>query len=254
MRGTVFVSLLLGLILLACKDDKKEGGEADRQVMKVKPEMVHNTLTEAEKAEGWVLLFDGKSLEGWHLYNNPDAKPIWEVQDGVLVCDPLNGSGLHGDLVTDGVYENFELSFEWNLPDTGNSGVFINIQEDPAYRATYTTGPEYQLLGEKHLDYAVESKRSGCFYSFAPQEKETKTLPEGEWNQSRIVQQDGKVEFYLNGNLTAQTDFKSAQWKAWVATSGFKDAPEFAKSSEGHIGLQLWTSAVRFRNIKIREF
>lgn len=254
MRSPVFVPLLLGLTLLACKADKKEGGEPDPLIVKVEPETEHNTLTEAERAEGWVLLFNGKSLDGWHLYNEPDTRPIWEVQDGVLVCDPLNGTGKHGDLVSDKAYQNYELVFDWDLPDTGNSGVFINVQESPDFRATYSTGPEYQLLGEKHLDYGVSNKRSGCLYSYAAQATDTKTQPSGDWNHSRIVQHDGKVEFYLNGNLTAQTDFNSEQWKDWVATSGFKDAPEFAKRTEGHIGLQLWTSAVRFRNIKIRVF
>lgn len=254
MRSSAFVPLLLGLTVLACKVDKKEDSESDRKVVNVEPETEHNTLTEAEKAEGWALLFDGKSLDGWHLYNDPDNKPIWEVQEGVLVCDPLNGTGKHGDLVTDKTFKNYELVFDWDLPDTGNSGVFINVQEGPDFRATYSTGPEYQLLGEKHLDYGVVNKRSGCLYSFAPQGTDTKTQPSGAWNHSRIVQHDGKVEFYLNGNLTAQADFTSALWKDWVATSGFKDAPEFAKRTEGHIGLQLWTSAVRFRNIKIREF
>lgn len=254
MRKTIYMPLLLGLSLLACKADKKEAGEPDLPFEKVLAEAQHNTLTEAEKAEGWVLLFNGKSLEGWHLYNKPETKSIWDVQEGVLVCDPLNGTGDHGDLVTDKAYKNYELVFEWDLPDTGNSGVFINVQESPEFRATYSTGPEYQLLGEKHLDYGVTNKRSGCLYSFAPQAIETKTQPSGAWNQSRIVQRDGKVEFYLNGNLTAQTDFNSEAWKNWVATSGFKGAPEFARHAEGHIGLQLWTSAVRFRNIKIREF
>ncbi|WP_198944456.1 3-keto-disaccharide hydrolase [Robiginitalea sediminis] len=254
MKKYVLTPILLGLLIMACKTEMKNESEGPTDLESTRNPVALNTLTPEEEAEGWSLLFDGITLDGWHLYNKPGVPSIWKVEDGVLVCDPLNGTGDHGDLVTDQTYGNYELSLEWELPTTGNSGIFINVQEAPEYERTYHTGPEYQLLGEAHLDYELPAKRSGCLYNYAPQETETTTRPEGQWNHTRIVQKDGKVEFYLNGNRTASMDFTGADWAEWIGGSGFRNNSGFGKSTSGHIGLQLWTSAVRFRNIKIREF
>ena len=151
------------------------------------------------------------------------------------------------------MYGNFEFTFDWKLTENGNSGVFINVVEGPAYNTTWQTGPEYQLLDPTHIDQKVEAKRSGCLYNYSPQLTNTETHPAGEWNHSRIIQKDGKVEFYLNGNLTARADFTSPEWKDWIATSGFEKFPDFGLATKGHIALQQWTSMVWFRNLKIRE-
>lgn len=247
------VPILITGLLLGCKTDPKQAMSIDSTAEPESPKSTVNTLSPEEQAEGWVLLFNGESLDGWHLYNKPGVASIWKVEDGMLICDPLSGEGDHGDLVTDQTFANYELSLEWDLPNTGNSGIFINVQEAPEYERTYHTGPEYQLLGEQHLDYDIQAKRSGCLYNYAPQETETATHPEGQWNHTRIVQKDGKVEFFLNGNRTAQMDFNGKVWADWIGASGFRNNSGFGRSTEGHIGLQLWTSAVRFRNIKIRE-
>lgn len=210
-----------------------------------------NTLTTEEKQEGWKLLFNGKSLDGWHVFQQPEATSAWEVQNETLTVN-LKASGVqHGDLASDEVYENYELRFEWKTPDNGNSGVFINVQEDDENQIAWQTGPEYQLLGPAHVDNKKPAKRPGCLYGFSPQLTDTQVRANGEWNQSMIKQVDGKVEFYLNGNLTAKVDLNSQQWSTWVSQSGFKDLPAFGKSSKGHIVLQEWTSPVWFRNIRI---
>jgi len=244
---------LLLLLIVSCKQEKKAENSSVGQQDETRNLVEINKLTEKEKASGWELLFDGKSTDGWHLFNHPDAHPVWEVKNGILGCEPINGSGVHGDLVTDEEFRNYELTFDWKTTENGNSGVFINVQESPDYIKTYQTGPEYQLLDPTHVDYAIESKRSGCLYSFAPQLHPAITHPAGEWNRSRVKQMDGIVEFYLNGKLTAKVDFNAPEWKEWIATSGFKDSPDFGMATEGHIGLQEWTSNIWFRNIKIRE-
>ncbi len=205
-----------------------------------------------EKKEKWIALFEGKSTNGWHLYNAGKKASVWEVKDGELFCNPQSGKE-HGDLVTDEEFENFDLVFEWKMAADGNSGVFINSIERDTIPAAWFSGPEYQLLGNNHEDYKIETKRAGCLYGFAPQETPVATKPVEEWNESRIKQVNGKVEFYLNGALTAEEDFKSQGWMDKVMQTHFKNFPEFGKHTQGHIVLQDWAKGVSFRNIKIKK-
>ena len=210
-----------------------------------------NTLSEKEKEEGWSLLFDGKSLVNWHVYNKGNAPSAWVVQEGILYCDP-NSDATKGDLVTDQEFENYELIFDWRIEKAGNSGVFVNVQERPDIDATYHSGPEYQLLEDSHADFDKPLKRPGCLYTFFPQKNFVHTKTTGQWNHSRIVQKDGKVVFYLNGVMTAEVDFHSKEWKAMLPKSTFKNYPEFGIHSKGRIALQDWSRGVAFRNIKVR--
>ena len=110
-----------------------------------------NTLTESEKKDGWVLLFDGKTTKGWHLFNLPSKSAAWAVVNGELTSDIDEKNGLRGDIISDKKYENFDLVFDWKIAKQGNSGVFINVQEDTGYMATWSTGPEYQLLDNANV-------------------------------------------------------------------------------------------------------
>lgn len=211
-----------------------------------------NTLSVDEQNEGWTLLFNGKDLTGWHLYNNHSPHSAWVVKNGKIYCDP-NSEVRRIDLISDNEFENYELKFEWQLEKEGNSGVFINVKEDSAIAQTYFSGPEYQLLEDSHMDFNLPLKKSGCLYNFTPQLNSVRTKIQGQWNESRIVQTDGKIAFYLNGHQTAKMDFKSDEWKNLVSKSNFKSYPDFGKYTKGHIALQDWSRGVSFRNIKIRE-
>jgi len=212
-----------------------------------------NVLTATEVKEGWKLLFDGKTLDGWHLFQHPDAKPSWIVQDGTITVDLRTSGVQHGDLTSDAEFENYELAFEWKTTVDGNSGVFINVQENPENQLAWQTGPEYQLLGPEHIDNKKPAKNPGCLYGYSAQLTQTSVHEQGQWNQSVIKQNNGEVAFYLNGNLTAKVDLGSQEWKDWVSQSNFKSFADFGKATKGHIVLQEWTSPVAFRNIKIKE-
>ena len=212
---------------------------------------IPNTLSLQEQQEGWILLFNGKNLDGWHLYNSTGQKSAWVVGNGFIYCDPNSAEDRH-DLVSDLEYENYELKFQWQLEKEGNSGIFINVKEDTSIAQTYFSGPEYQLLEDSNMDYNMPLKRSGCLYNFTPQLNAARTKIAGEWNESRIVQNNGKIEFYLNGQLTAQTDFNSKEWKDLVSKSNFKDYPYFGRFTKGHLAFQDWSRGVSLRNIKIR--
>lgn len=213
-----------------------------------------NQLSPAEKKAGWLLLFNGKSLDGWHLYNDREktASSEWKAENGALVCDTLEALD-RGDLVSDQEFGNYDLKFEWQLQEKGNSGVFINVLEQPGIATAWLSGPEYQLLDSAHIDYPKPEKRSGCLYGFAPQENPVANRPLGEWNRSEIIQKNGAVHFYLNGVCTYAGDFSAPAWKDQIAKTHFKDYPFFGQRTSGHIALQDWHSKGLFRNIKIKR-
>ncbi|WP_422859931.1 3-keto-disaccharide hydrolase [Flagellimonas sp. S174] len=253
-------SILFGLsvfvfFLVSCKVDKKHEGQTWRTKKLAIENQVHNELLDVEKERGWRLLFDGESLNGWHLYNKPDSTQFsgWQVKDGALYCNATDETKVFGDLVTDKEYENYELVFDWQMALRGNGGVFINVKESLEYRATYQTGPEYQLLDPAHSDTNTPLKRPGCLWGISPQINNVEAKPTGTWNTAKIVQQNGNIEFYLNGRLTAKEDLTSSEWKNKVANSNFKDVASFGKTTRGKIALQNWYFDSWFRNIKIRE-
>ncbi len=214
-----------------------------------------NQLTPEEQKEGWTLLFDGQSLNGWHLYNQGNRPSAWKAENGELVYRSDSARVEHEDLVTDKEYENYDFRFEWKISEEGNSGVFINVVERKDIPTAWASGPEYQLLDSLHPDYAINpKKRPGCLYNFTEQKNPVPARPAGEWNEGRIVQQNGKIRFFVNGMLTAEQDLTTENWKEMIAASGFSYFPDFGKVTKGRIGLQKWYKSVAFRNLKIREF
>jgi hypothetical protein len=103
-----------------------------------------NKLSKSEKSEGWVMLFDGKTTDGWKNFNE-DKISGWHVEDGCLVGQGLGGD-IGGDIVSVKEYDNFILKWEWKLGAHGNSGVMYHVVEDEKYKAAYETGPEYQMI------------------------------------------------------------------------------------------------------------
>ena len=255
MKANTILLPFLAFVIFSCKNHNQENPQTWHTKQKAIANEVHNQLLGIEKEQGWQLLFDGKTLNGWHLYNKPDSTKFsaWKVQDGMLFCNASDESKIHGDLISDTEFTNYELYFEWRIPDRGNSGVFINVLEKPEIPNTYQTGPEYQLLGAGHMDYGVPTKSPGCLYGFLPLQNVAEVKPLGQWNTSRIVQQDGKVEFYLNGILTAKENFSSPEWRAKIAASGFAGQSGYGRATQGKIALQNWYFEVWFRNIKLKE-
>ncbi|MBI1225774.1 MAG: DUF1080 domain-containing protein [Bacteroidetes bacterium] len=216
----------------------------------------NNTLTEAEKAGGWKLLFDGKTTKGWHSFNKKIAAKKWVVQDGALTLDPKapGAEEANGDLVTDGVYANYELCLEWKISDCGNSGVVYNVVEDPKYTWAWQTGPEMQIIDNScHPDAKIAKHRAGDLYDLVAVTKET-VKPAGQWNEARLVNRNGKVEQWLNGAKVVEVDMTGEDWKKLIAGSKFKDMPDFGKTTSGRIMLQDHDGdRVWFRNIKLRQ-
>ncbi|HEY3390239.1 MAG TPA: DUF1080 domain-containing protein, partial [Prolixibacteraceae bacterium] len=113
-----------------------------------------NVLTDQEKLDGWKLLFDGQSLNGWKNYNAPGVSG-WSAQDGNLASSGTGGDST-GYIITDKKYDNFELAFDWKIAKEGNSGVLYHVTESKKYKTPYLTGPEYQLLDDVNFPQKVK--------------------------------------------------------------------------------------------------
>jgi O-glycosyl hydrolase len=205
-----------------------------------------NELSEREQADGWSLLFDGTSTNGWRGVNKASfpAKG-WRVVDGTIQCTGDEG----GSIVTVGRYGNFELAWEWKLVTPGaNSGVKYFVRERPGDTGGYGFGIEYQLL-----DSPETNKGSlGSAYDLIAASPDREPKPLGQWNRSRILSLNGSVEHWLNGRKILSYDRFSDAFERCVASSKFKNEKQFGRHADGHILLQDHSSQAFFRNIKIR--
>lgn len=211
-----------------------------------------NTLTSKEKKVGFQLLFDGKTLTGWHTYNKPGViGDCWTVADDVISFDMTKKE--RGDLITDAEFENYDFSVEWRISKNGNSGIIFNVTEDLKYHSTYNTGPEMQVLdNDGHPDGKIFNHRSGDLYDLIKSSSEP-VKPLGEWNTARIVCNRGLLQQYLNGVKVVETRYDDANWKTMIAGSKFKNMPAFGLNMKGRIALQDHGNPVWFRNIKIKK-
>jgi hypothetical protein len=224
-----------------------------------------NILADEEKAEGWILLFDGKSFEGWRgLGREGIPEGHWIIEDGTIKKVPSNDVPLQedgqplvgGDLITIQTFGNFELCLEWKISPAGNSGIKYNVSEDmsTAYPPKYAAlGFEYQILDDEgHPDAQVgDSHTAAALYDLiAPEGKNPK--PVGEFNTARVVFQGNHGEHWLNGVKVLEFDLETPQMDEIIAASKYKEISDFGKKRNGHIVLQDHTDAVWFRNIKIR--
>ena len=219
----------------------------------------HNTLTKKEAAEGWVLLFDGETTNGWRNYNSTDPNTAWHVVDG---CLQAKGSGddATGYIVTEKEYENFILSWDWKLSKGGNSGMIYHVVESPRFSVPYVTGPEYQLIDVEGWEEAnaptklEEWQKLGVDYAMhLPDQSKMKVNPQGEWNNSMIVFDNGHVEHWLNGEKIVEFEAWTDDWFARKASGKWGNATEYGLASKGVICLQDHGYPASFRNIKIKE-
>jgi hypothetical protein len=210
-----------------------------------------NILTDGEKAAGWQLLFDGQTFNGWHNFKSEGVRPGWQVKDGALVCvEPRNA----GDIVTSNKFDWFELQFDYNISEAGNSGIIYHVTDEGA--AVWQTGPEFQL---EDNEKAADPIRCGWLYALyqPPDDPKTgkpldATKPVGEWNHVRLLITPAKCEHEINGVKYFEYVLHSDDFNARVARSKFGKLPNFAKADLGYIALQGDHGSVSFRNIKLR--
>ena len=211
-----------------------------------------NTLSRKEERQGWRMLFDGRSTAGWHSFRQTGIGEAWKVQDGVLWLDVKERKG-RGDIVSDREFTDFHFTFEWKVAPKGNSGIMFLVQDREPYRATWHTGPEYQLIDNENYPSKLDPRQtSASLYDLvacAP----GLSKPAGEWNTGSIRLEKGRLEFHLNGKLAVSTTLWNDSWDKLVAGSKFIKEKDFAKSRTGRIAIQDHGGEVWMRNMKIKE-
>jgi hypothetical protein len=204
-----------------------------------------NTLTMAERAAGWRLLFDGQTTNGWRGFKKPGfPEKGWRIEDGVL----KKVAGVRGgDLITVETFGDFELSWEWRIPAGANNGVKYLITETRAS----AIGHEYQMIDDATIQDPKGA--TAAFYDVLPPKPDKGPPRIGYWNTSRIIVRGDHVEHWLNGDLVLTYELGSPEVRAAVAKSKFKSVEGFGTKLRGHILLTDHNDEAWFRNLKLRE-
>ena len=258
----LLAALTISAVAAACQLNSSKTDDTDKKDTTVAnttttPEAAPNTLTDAQKSEGWQLLFDGTTKKGWHVYNNKSDGSAWKVADGALYLDTAKKKDWQvqggGDIVTDDEYDNFHFKVDWKVAPKGNSGIIFYINEDKKYEHTWHTGPEMQVLDNAgHADANINKHRAGDLYDLISSSPET-VKPAGEWNHVEIISQNGNLEFHLNGTKVLQTTMWDDNWRKLIAGSKFKPRADFGTYKKGRIGLQDHGDLIMYRNIMIKK-
>jgi hypothetical protein len=219
--------------------------------------VVLNTLTEAQITDGWKLLFDGKTIEGWHKYGTDSIGKAWEINDQSIhlnVSDKKDWQSKNGgDIISKNEYTNFHFKIDWKIAKNGNSGLIFFVKEDPiTYKYPWMTGPEMQVLDNNgHPDAKIIKHRAGDLYDLITAKETVK--PAEEWNTAEIIANNGNLQFYLNGDKVLETNMWDENWKKMIDGSKFYEFPGFGTYKTGKLCLQDHGDKVWFRNIMIKE-
>lgn len=245
MKQFFFVLVSAGCLIACANDNKSTSGETAGTTTK-------DSVTDNA---AWETLFDGKTLNGWHGFNK-DGAPIknWIIIDGALVCLGHAEGDSGGDIVTDKAYENFELEWDWKVDSGSNSGVMYHVIEDKKYSAPYQTGPEYQIIDDVNFPGKLEDwQKAGADYAMHLAGSNKKLKPVGEWNNSKIIFNKGKVEHWLNGEKILAFEAWTPEWNKLRETGKWKDFPDYGKAATGLIALQDHGNKAYYKNIRIRK-
>ena len=220
-----------------------------------------NSLTSNELEEGWTLLWDGKTTEGWvgaSLKEFPNKG--WIIEDGELTVLSSGGkeSAAGGDIVTLQKYGDFELMLDFKLTQGANSGIKYYVDTTINKGIGSAIGLEYQILDDERHPDAKEGNHEGSrtlasLYDLVQADTNKPTKPIGEWNTAHIISKNNQVVHYLNGAKVLTYDRKSEAYRKLVATSKYVKWSNFGELDLGHILLQDHGDRVSFKNIKIKS-
>lgn len=254
----VFTLFVFAFAFISCGNPGQEQTE-DKEISPI------NTLSDQEKAAGWVLLFDGSTFKGWRGVARKDIpEGHWTIEDGCIKKIPSkevplqeDGQPLQGgDIMTQEAYKDFELTFEWKISKAGNSGIKYNVSEEMSMSHTPKTaalGFEYQILDDKNHPDAKngDNRTAAALYDLIVPEGKT-LKPVGVFNTGRIIFNGNHGEHWLNGVKVLEYDLETPQMEELLKKSKYSPIKGFADKRNGHIVLQDHTDAVWYRNIKIR--
>lgn len=241
--------LAIAFVLFSCKPNNKTKQEVTDQ----------NTET---KTDDWIYLFDGSSLDGWRAYNGEALPPSWVIKDGELTFDTQKRSEANRKGGKDIIYaaeefDNFELYWEWKIPEGGNSGMLYHLKE--GNWGPPEVSPEYQMLDDlkwEEINNATleEWQKTGADYAMhLPNLSQKIVKPAMEWNTSRIIFTAEKVEHWLNGKKLLEFVPWSEDWEIRKKAGKWKDYPKYGTFKSGYIAIQDHDSPLWLRNIKIKK-
>ena len=227
--------------------------------------------------EGYIVLFDGETFNGWRGYGKDHVPSKWTIEDGCIKFNGTGGGeaqqGDGGDIIFAKKFKNFIFEFDWKVEKGANSGVFYLAQEvttekDGAqqYEPIYISCPEYQVLdNENHPDakLGVDGNRmSASLYDMIPAKPQNQN-PYGEWNKGKIMVFQGTVVHYQNDENVLEYHLWTPRWTEMLQASKFSEeawplAFELlnncgGENHEGYLGFQDHGDVVWYRNIRVKE-
>ena len=278
---------LIGGILASCGGGAKKSNATEEAVAPTTTAVSYSKSLKAPEtdslnlpidADGYITIFDGKSLDGWRGYGKDKVPSRWIIEDGCLkFCGTGTGEGQTGeggDLIFAHKFKNFELELEWKISKGGNSGIFYLAQEvtskdkdgNEVLEPIYISAPEFQVLDNaNHPDAKLgkdNNRQAASLYDMIPA-KPQNAKPFGEWNKGKITVFKGTVIHAQNGENVVEYHLWTPKWNEMLKNSKFKEDGEFpiaykllknmgGDKHEGYIGFQDHGDDVWYRNVRIK--
>ena len=276
----IIAGVAMILTLASCGGKKKAAEPADngKPVYKIADGPNVDLASFPKDADGYYVLFDGKTFNGWRGYGKDRVPSKWTIEDGCIKFNGTGGGeaqeGDGGDLIFAHKFKNFEFELEWKVSKGANSGIFYLAQEvttekdgKTSFEPIYISCPEYQVLdNENHPDAKLGkdgNRQSASLYDMIPA-KPQNSKPYGEWNKAKIMVYQGTVVHYQNDENVLEYHLWTPRWTEMLQASKFSEADwplafELlnncgGENHEGYIGFQDHGDVVWFRNIRIKLF